>query len=292
MTSVAVASTSARTRRARSRPPPLAVVGVRVDLGGGHVKRRPGRVQRDVDGAEMGQGVRADVTLGRGGQQRLGRRPAPRRTSRRPRPRRRARSPAGRCSCRARRPARPGYRRSRRRACRWRPCRWPARCPGPGERSRVLTANSRLPSGAVAVTSASVQDRAPGAVLLDAVEPPAPAGPAGRQPGPGRLRGPDSPAASGRRRRRRRARPGWPAASACPSASRARERSSSGQIGEDGPALPGPAAAGQRQVQPARLDRGGEGRRDRFRARCAVRAACGLVIRGVGEQPGPAANGF
>ena len=33
--------------------------------------------------------------------------------------------------------------------------------PGTGERSLVLTANSRLPSGAAAVTSASVTERAP-----------------------------------------------------------------------------------------------------------------------------------
>jgi hypothetical protein len=33
--------------------------------------------------------------------------------------------------------------------------------PATGDRSRVLTANSRFPSGAAAVTSASVQERAP-----------------------------------------------------------------------------------------------------------------------------------
>ena len=33
--------------------------------------------------------------------------------------------------------------------------------PGTGDRSRVLTVNSRLPSGAAAVTRASAQERAP-----------------------------------------------------------------------------------------------------------------------------------
>ena len=36
-----------------------------------------------------------------------------------------------------------------------------------------------------------------------------------------------------------------------------------GQVGQDGPALPGPPAAGQRQVQPARLNRVRERRGDR-----------------------------
>ena len=100
----------------------------------------------------------------------------------------------------------------------------------------------------------------PGAVRLDAVQAPAVGRLPSRQPGSRGLRGPDSPAASRRRR-------GGP------------------ELGEDGegvgvslgepgqgkiffgqsrqrrPAGPGLAAAGQRQVQPARLHRLGEGRR-------------------------------
>jgi hypothetical protein len=100
------------------------------------------------------------------------------------------------------------------------------------------------------------------AVLLGAVQPPAVTGPAGGEPGTRRLRGPDPPPGPGPRRRRAElgqdgqgvgvtlGQPGQGQVLA-------------GQVRQDRPALASPPAAGQRQVQPAGLNRVRERRVDR-----------------------------
>ncbi len=119
-----------------------------------------------------------------------------------------------------------------------------------------------------------------GAVLLDAIQAPAPAGPASGQPGAGRLRGPDPPAAASGRR--------CPVAELSQDGQRVgmtfgqpRQRKIfTGQVGQDRPALPGPPAAGQRQVQPARLDRFRERRGDRRTGPAGRPAGSGVRLPG------------
>jgi hypothetical protein len=121
-----------------------------------------------------------------------------------------------------------------------------------------------------------------GAVLLDAVQAPASAGLAGLQSRAGGLRGPDTPTARGRRRggtelgqdgQRIGVSLGEPG----------QGEILPGQVRESRPALTGPAAAGQRQIQPARPDRRGEGRGGR--CACPARAAALTTRRiRVGKQ--------
>ena len=73
--------------------------------------------------------------------------------------------------------------------------------PGARDRGKIARADREQPTAVRRRGGHQrVGDRTcPGAVLLGAVEPPAAGGLAGREPGAGRLRGPDTPAASGRR---------------------------------------------------------------------------------------------
>jgi hypothetical protein len=97
--------------------------------------------------------------------------------------------------------------------------------PGTGARSRVSAANSRVPSGAAAVTSACVHDRAPEQYRLM---------PSSRQPPPARLAISPGPGGCAAQTPHRLPSGGGPtpssarmaSASACPSDRRARDRSS------------------------------------------------------------------
>ena len=172
------------------------VAGVRVDLVRRLAERGPRRAQRDVDGAQVRQRVRADVTLGGGGQQRRGHaaRPAvpagrhPGAAVAEPRP---ARVPARRPD-RLRRESRG----SRRPACRCPPSRWRASCPRCGSRSSMATANSRAPSLGGRGDQGMRANPRPRAVLLRAVQHPGAAPPAGRHVRAGRVRRPHAPAAA------------------------------------------------------------------------------------------------
>jgi hypothetical protein len=85
----------------------------------------------------------------------------PRRTSTQPPLRRHARSPAGYYNGRARRPVAPEMFVNSTSSVSLAAMPVAGHEPETGDRSRVLTANSRFPSGAPAVTSASVQECAP-----------------------------------------------------------------------------------------------------------------------------------
>ena len=239
----------------------MTVMGVRVDFTGGDLKHRLRAAKRDVDGTEMGQGVRADVTPGRGGEERLAHaaRPAiP--AGGHARAAVRETGPAGITAWSADRLSRDVREADVERVA----AGHASGRPGARDRGQVTRADREQP---VAVGRHRGDQRIgagprPRAVRLDAIQAPAVIRWPGRQPGSRGLRGPDSPAASGRRR-------GGP------------------ELGEDGervgvslgepghgkiflgqsrqrrPAGQGLAVAGQRQVQPARLDRLGEGRRGR-----------------------------
>src|ERR1700722_1906238 len=124
-----------------------------------------------------------------------------------------------------------------------------------GSSSSVSTANSRAPSSAAAVTRASVQIRAPEQYCLvpSSSQPSAPR----RHVRSGRVPRPHAPPAAGLRPQaaklgQDRHRVGVPLAQPC------QRQVLPGQVGQRGPALPGCAGAGQREIQPARLDRRGE----------------------------------
>ena len=275
-------------RRLDERPHPqgpqtaavLAVAGVGVDFPGRRLQRGPGGVQRDVDRAEMGQPVRADVTSGRGGQQR-------------PADATRPAVPARGDTGAAVREAWPvdvaaGLADRRGRDVHEADVqgvtgRHAGRRPRAGNRGKIACADREEP---VAVRRRRGHQRmgaraGPGAVLLSAVQAPAAAGLAGVQSRAGRLRGPDTPAASGRWRggvelsqdgQRIGVSLGEPG----------QGEIFPGQVRESRPALAGPAAAGQRQVQPARLDRGGESRGGR--GACPACTAALTIQRVRGQQ--------
>ena len=134
--------------------------------------------------------------------------------------------------------------------------------PATGTRSAVLAANSRLPSGAAAVTSTSVTECAPEQYCLM---------PSRRQPRPARLAVSPGPGGCAAQTPQRLPAGGARLAELSQDGQRVgvafsqpRQRKIfPGQVRQPGPALAGPPAARQRQVQPARLNRVRERRGDR-----------------------------